>query len=136
MATNTAHRPLPEPLDLEITIVSTLHQTLQIRQLAKRRSNTYIIFWLDPDVRLATKSDDSNSTKPVWIERFFIPVSSSLVALTLEIFPSKLLDTLNPLVETLRIPIDDLPSPDNSTIIRTFDPRRPSGRTDGFEHVE
>ncbi|KAL8264075.1 hypothetical protein R6Q59_022205 [Mikania micrantha] len=107
-----------------------LHQTPQKCQLAKRRSNTYVIFWLYPDVRLATKSNDSNSTKPVWNECFIIHVSSSLVVLTLEIFHPKLLDTLNPLVGTLRILIDDLPNPEDSTIIRTFDLQRPSGRPD------
>ncbi|KAI3705056.1 hypothetical protein L1987_75287 [Smallanthus sonchifolius] len=131
MATTTSHRPPPKPLDLEITIVSAKH----LKNVNWRNGdlNPYAIFWLDPDRRLATKSDDSNSTKPVWNERFVIPVPSSPVAavLTLEIFHSKPSDTPKPLVGTLRVPIDDLPNPEDSTIIRTFDLRRPSGRPNG-----
>ncbi|KAL8241039.1 hypothetical protein R6Q59_014394 [Mikania micrantha] len=129
MATTTIHRPPPKPLDLEITIVSAKH----LKNVNWRNGDLapYVIFWLDPDRRLATKSDDSNSTKPVWNERFTIPVPSSPVVLTLEIFHSKPSDTPKPLVGTLRIPIDDLPNPDDSTIIRTFELRRPSGRPDG-----
>ncbi|KAI3519814.1 hypothetical protein L2E82_32098 [Cichorium intybus] len=131
MATTTSHRPPPKPLDLEITIVSAKH----LKNVNWRNGdlNPYAIFWLDPDRRLATKSDDSNSTKPVWNERFVIPLLSSPAAavLTLEIFHSKPSDTPKPLVGTLRVPIDDLPKLEDSTIIRTFELRRPSGRPSG-----
>ncbi|KAI3809124.1 hypothetical protein L1987_25093 [Smallanthus sonchifolius] len=131
MATTTSHRPHPKPLDLEITIVSAKH----LKNVNWRNGdlNPYAIFWLDPDRRLATKSDDSNSTKPVWNEHFLIPVPSSPAStvLTLEIFHSKPSDTPKPLVGTLRVPIDDLPNPEDSTIIRTFDLHRPSGRPNG-----
>ncbi|KAK9077924.1 hypothetical protein SSX86_001981 [Deinandra increscens subsp. villosa] len=131
MATTTSHRPLPKPLDLEITIVSAKH----LKNVNWRNGDLspYVIFWLDPDRRLATKSDDSNSTKPVWNERFLIPLPSSPAAavLTLEIFHSKPLDTPKPLVGTLRLPIDDLPNLEDSAVIRTFDLRRPSGRPNG-----
>ncbi|KVI04878.1 C2 calcium-dependent membrane targeting [Cynara cardunculus var. scolymus] len=95
--------------------------------------NPYVIFWVDPNRRLATKSDDSNSTKPVWNERFVVPLPSTPFAavLTLEIFHAKPSDTPKPLVGTLRVPLGDLPDPENSDRIRTFDVRRPSGRLNG-----
>ncbi|KVI09915.1 neural Wiskott-Aldrich syndrome protein-like [Cynara cardunculus var. scolymus] len=131
MATATSHRPPPKLLDLEITIVSAKH----LKNVNWRNGDLspYAIFWLDPDRRLATKSDDSNSTKPVWNERFLIPLPSVSAAavLTLEIFHSKPSDTPKPLVGTLRVPIDDLPNPEDSTVIRTFELRRPSGRPSG-----
>nr|XP_043631490.1 protein SRC2 homolog [Erigeron canadensis] len=130
---STTHRPPPKPLDLEITIVSAKH----LKNVNWRNGDLkpYAIFWLDPDRRLATKSDDSNSTKPVWNERFLIPIpntpSSAPIFLTLEIFHSKPSDTPKPLVGTFRLPIDDLPNPEDSALIRTFDLRRPSGRLNG-----
>ncbi|KAF5771110.1 putative C2 domain-containing protein [Helianthus annuus] len=130
MATTASHRPPPRPLDLEITIVSAKH----LKNVNWRNGDLtpYVIFWLDPDRRLATKSDDSNSTKPIWNERFLIPVPPSpSPLLTLEIFHSKPSDTPKPLVGSLRVPINDLPNPDDSTVVRTFDLRRPSGRPDG-----
>lgn len=131
MSTTSSHRQPPKPLDLEITIVSAKH----LKNVNWRNGdlNPYAIFWLDPDRRLATKSDDSNSTKPVWNERFIIPIPSSpaTAVLTLEIFHSKPSDTPKPLVGTLRVPIDDLPNPEDSTVIRTFELRRPSGRLNG-----
>ncbi|KAL4573903.1 hypothetical protein LXL04_020724 [Taraxacum kok-saghyz] len=45
-----------------------------------------------------------------------------------EIFHSKPSDTPKPLVGTLRIPIDDLPILEDSTMIRTFELRRSSSR--------
>ncbi|XP_076882397.1 uncharacterized protein LOC143530850 isoform X2 [Bidens hawaiensis] len=131
MSTTSSHRPPPKPLDLEVTIISAKH----LKNVNWRTGdlNPYAIFWLDPDRRLATKSDDSNNTKPVWNERHLIPIPSSPAAtiLTLEIFHSKPSDTPKPLVGTLRLPIDDLPNPDDSNAVRVFDLRRPSGRPCG-----
>ncbi|KAJ0705278.1 putative C2 domain-containing protein [Helianthus annuus] len=130
MATTASHRPPPRPLDLEITIISAKH----LKNVNWRNGDLtpYVILWLDPDRRLATKSDDSNSTKPIWNERFLIPVPPSpSPLLTLEIFHSKPSDTPKPLVGSLRLPINDLSNPDDSTVVRTFDLRRPSGRPDG-----
>ncbi|KAJ0564441.1 putative C2 domain-containing protein [Helianthus annuus] len=69
--TTTTHHP-HKPLDLELTIISAKH----LKNVNWRNGNLspYTIFWLDPNHRLATKSDDSNSTKPVWNERFLIPI--------------------------------------------------------------
>ncbi|KAK9059724.1 hypothetical protein SSX86_020428 [Deinandra increscens subsp. villosa] len=134
MATATfaaANRLLPKPLDLEITIVSAKH----LKNVSWRTGDLhpYVIFWLHPDRRFATKSDDSNSTKPVWNERFVIPLPSapSAAALTLEIFHAIPSNTPKPLVGTLRVPLADLPDPENPNRIRTFDLRRPSGRLNG-----
>ncbi|KAI3695815.1 hypothetical protein L1987_78817 [Smallanthus sonchifolius] len=136
MATATAtvaapNRLLAKPLDLELTIVSAKH----LKNVNWRNGdlNPYVIFWLDPDRRLVTKSDDSNSTKPVWNERFVLPLSStpSAAVLTLEIFHAIPSDTPKPLIGTLRISLADLPDPENPNRIRTFDLRRPSGRYNG-----
>ncbi|KAI3734941.1 hypothetical protein L6452_14423 [Arctium lappa] len=125
------HRLLQKPIDLEITIVSAKH----LKNVNWRNGdlNPYTIFWVDPNRRLATKSDDSNSTKPVWNERFVVPLPATPFAaiLTLEIFHSKPSDTPKPLVGTLRLPLGDLPDPQNSNRIRTFEVRRPSGRLNG-----
>ncbi|XP_071706921.1 uncharacterized protein [Rutidosis leptorrhynchoides] len=132
--TTSSHRPPPKPLDLELTIISAKH----LKNVNWRNGDLtpYVIFWLDPDRRLATKSDDLNSTKPVWNERFVIPFTTtpSASVLTLEIFHSKPLDTPKPLVGTLRLQIDDLPelyNPNHPTVTRNFDLRRPSGRING-----
>ncbi|XP_076900738.1 uncharacterized protein LOC143554979 [Bidens hawaiensis] len=135
MATTTtvtaAHCPLAKPLDLDITIVSAKH----LKNVNWRNGdlNPYAIFWLHPDNRLATKSDDSNSTKPVWNERFVIllPSTPCTTILTLEMFHAKPSDTPKPLIGTLHISLADLPKPENLNRIRTFDLRRPSGRLHG-----
>ncbi|KAK3017256.1 hypothetical protein RJ639_005544 [Escallonia herrerae] len=127
-----ATRPPSKPLDLEITVVSAKHlQNVNWRSGGDLKP--YAILWIDPDRRLATKSDDSGSTRPVWNERFLLPLTlpphDSL--LTLEIFHSKPSDTPKPLVGVLRFPLKDLVDPDDSTKLRTFDLRRPSGRPQG-----
>ncbi|XP_076950916.1 uncharacterized protein LOC143624051 [Bidens hawaiensis] len=126
-----AHCPLAKPLDLDITIVSAKH----LKNVNWRNGdlNPYAIFWLHPDNRLATKSDDSNSTKPVWNERFVIPLPSTpcTTILTLEMFHAKPSDTPKPLIGTLRVSLADLPEPESLNRIRTFDLRRPSGRLNG-----
>lgn len=126
-----APRPSLKPLDLEITIVSGKH----LKNVNWRHGDLkpYSIFWLDPDRRLATKADDSGSTRPVWNERFVIPLTlpPNDAVLTLEVFHSKPLDTPKPLVGTLRFPLKDLVDPDDSSKLRTFELRRPSGRPQG-----
>ncbi|KAK2983240.1 hypothetical protein RJ640_023360 [Escallonia rubra] len=128
----TRTRPPSKPLDLEITVVSAKHlQNVNWRSGGDLKP--YAILWTDPDRRLATKSDDSGSTRPVWNERFLLPLTlpphDSL--LTLEIFHSKPSETPKPLGGVLRFPLKDLVDPDDSTKLRTFDLRRPSGRPQG-----
>ncbi|CAL5363765.1 unnamed protein product [Camellia sinensis] len=124
-------RPPSKPLDLDITIVSAKH----LKNVNWRQGDLkpYAIFWVDPDHRLATKSDDSSSTRPVWNEHFLIPLSLPLQdsLLTLEIFHSKPSEIPKPLVGTLRLALKDLVDPDDSTRLRTFELRRPSGRPQG-----
>eukprot|EP00262_Sarcandra_glabra_P008495 TRINITY_DN22020_c0_g1_i1.p1 TRINITY_DN22020_c0_g1~~TRINITY_DN22020_c0_g1_i1.p1 ORF type:complete len:304 (-),score=29.66 TRINITY_DN22020_c0_g1_i1:272-1183(-) len=124
-------RPSPKPLDLELTIVSAKH----LKNVNWRHGDLkpYAIFWIDPDRRLATKPDDSGSTRPVWNERFTLPLTLPLQdsLLTLEIFHSKPSETPKPLVATLQLPLKDLVDSDDSNRIKTLELRRPSGRPQG-----
>ncbi|EEF35487.1 protein SRC2 homolog [Ricinus communis] len=127
----TSRPPPPKPLDLDLTIVSAKH--LKNVNWKNGDLKAYAVFWVDPDRRLATKSDDSGSTRPVWNERFTLPLSLPLhdSYFTLEIFHSKPSETPKPLVGTLRVGLKDLFDPDDSTRIRTFELTRPSGRPQG-----
>ncbi|KAI5670530.1 hypothetical protein M9H77_10894 [Catharanthus roseus] len=117
MATTTT-RPPSKLYDLDITIVSAKH----IKNVNWRQGDLkpYCIFWIDPDRRLATKSDDSGSTRP-----------DSL--LTLEIFHSKPSETPKPLVGTLRLQIKELLDSDDSGKLKAFELRRPSGRPQDYQ---
>ncbi|KAL3521183.1 hypothetical protein ACH5RR_019332 [Cinchona calisaya] len=127
----TAARPPSKLYDLDVTIVSAKH----LKNVSWRNGDLkpYVILWVDPDRRFATKSDDSGSTRPVWNERFVLPLNlppqDSL--LTLEIFHSKPSETPKPLVGTLRFQLKDLVDLDDSNKLRTFELRRPSGRPQG-----
>lgn len=124
------------PFDLDLTIVSAKH----LKNVNWRNGDLkpYVVFWVDPDRRIATKSDDAGSTKPVWNERFTVPLSPPLAdaALTLEVFHSKPSETPKPLVGTLRVRLDDLPDPDDFDRVRTFQLSRPSGRPQGKMRVK
>ncbi|KAG2730455.1 hypothetical protein I3843_01G287100 [Carya illinoinensis] len=127
----------PKPLDLELTIVSAKHLKNVNWKIGDLKP--YAVFWVDPDRRLATKSDDAGSTRPVWNERFTLPLALPLQesVLTLEIFHSKPSETPKPLVGTLRVPLKDLAeNPNESTGIRTFHLVRPSGRPQGKIRVK
>ncbi|XP_050384784.1 proline-rich receptor-like protein kinase PERK2 [Argentina anserina] len=126
--------PPPKPLDLDLTIVSAKH--LKNVNWKNGDLKPYAVFWVDPDRRLATKSDDSGSTRPVWNERFTLPLSLSLrdSFLTLEIFHCKPSDTPKPLVGSLRLPLGDLLN--DPTRIRSFELLRPSGRPQGKIRVK
>ncbi|KAL6977445.1 hypothetical protein U1Q18_026245 [Sarracenia purpurea var. burkii] len=125
------YRPPSKLLDLDITIVSAKH----LKNVNWRHGNLkpYAIFWVDSDRRLATKSDDSGSTRPVWNEHFVVPLTLPLhdSFLTIEIFHSKPSETPKPLVGTLRLALKDLVDPDDSNRLRSFELRRPSGRPHG-----
>ncbi|GAB2288418.1 hypothetical protein Dimus_022751 [Dionaea muscipula] len=130
-ATPPLPSPATNPLDLEITIVSA--KNLKNVNWRNGDLKPYVIFWIDPDRRQATKSDDSGTTRPVWNERFFLPITVPLpdAALSLEVFHSLPSDIQKPLVGTLRLQLGSLPDPDDSTKLRSFELRRPSGRPDG-----
>ncbi|KAG4989790.1 hypothetical protein AAZX31_11G231000 [Glycine max] len=117
-------RPPPsKSVDLDLTIVSAKH--LKNVNWKNGDLKPYVVFWVDPERRLATKSDDSGNTSPVWNERFALPLPLPLhdSFLTLEIFHSKPSDTPKPLVATLRLPLKDL---HDSTRLRKFPLSRPS----------
>ncbi|TYH89981.1 hypothetical protein ES332_A13G019700v1 [Gossypium tomentosum] len=128
--------PLPSAIDLDLTVVSAKH----LKNVNWRNGDLkpYAVFWVDPDRRLSTRSDDAGSTRPVWNERFTLPLSSSLddVVLTLEIFHSKPSETPKPLVATLRVELKELPDPDDRSKIRTFPLLRSSGRPQGKIRVK
>ncbi|KAJ9160267.1 hypothetical protein P3X46_025681 [Hevea brasiliensis] len=128
--------PTAKLLDLDLTIVSAKH--LKNVNWKNGDLKAYAVFWLDPDRRLSTKSDDSGSTKPVWNERFTLPLPLPLQEsyLTLDIFHSKPSETPKPLVGTLRVPLKELPYPDDLARIRTFELTRPSGRPQGKIRVK
>lgn len=126
----------PKPLDLELTIVSAKH--LKNVNWKNGDLKPYAVFWIDPDRRLATKSDESGSDRPVWNERFTLPLTLPLHEsfLTLEIFHSKPSETPKPLVGTLRISLGEIDNSDDPTRIRTFVLTRPSGRPQGKIRVK
>jgi len=117
--------------DLEVTIVSGKH--LKNVNWKNGDLKPYAIFWVDPDNKLTTKSDDSGSTKPVWNQRFLIPITTSLPdsSFNLEVFHSKASETPKPFVGSLQVHLSDLPDPKSQTLIRTYDLLRPSGRPQG-----
>ncbi|KAL2333335.1 hypothetical protein Fmac_014548 [Flemingia macrophylla] len=130
-------RPPPsKSVDLDLTIVSAK----QLKNVNWKNGDlkAYVVFWVDPERRLATKSDESGSTSPVWNERFTLPLPLPLhdSSLTLEIFHSKPSDTPKPLVATLRLPLKDLHDLHHSSRLRKFPLLRPSGRPHGKIHLK
>lgn len=127
----TSRPPPPVPLDLDLTIISAKH--LKNVNWKTGDLKPYAVFWVDPSRRLSTKSDESGSTRPVWNERFTLPLTFALrdSFLTLEIFHSKPSETPKPLVGTLRVALKDLSDPDDSNRVRTLELTRPSGRPQG-----
>ncbi|KAG6792776.1 hypothetical protein POTOM_001934 [Populus tomentosa] len=122
----------PTPLHLEITIISAKH----LKNVNWRNGDLkpYATFYLDnSDHRLATHADDSLSTRPVWNERFSIPIIRHDSVLTLEIFHSKPSETPKPLVGTVKFPLSQLLDSDESTpySVLTLELSRPSGRPQG-----
>ncbi|KAB1210648.1 hypothetical protein CJ030_MR6G009088 [Morella rubra] len=121
------------PLDLEITVVSAKH--LKNVNWRNGEVKPYATFYLDPDHRHATRPDDSGSTRPVWNERFCLPLTRPVhdSVLTLEIFHSRPSETPKPLVGALRFSLTNLvgDSDDSTRPIRTLELLRPSGRPQG-----
>lgn len=122
----------PKPLHLEITIISAKH----LKNVNWRNGDLkpYATFYLDnSDHRLATHADDSLSTRPVWNERFTIPMIRHDSVLTLDVFHSKPSETPKPLVGTVKFPLTQLLDSDETTSysVRTLELSRPSGRPQG-----
>ena len=125
--------------DLEITIISAKH----LKNVNWRNGDLkpYATFFLDnSDHRLATHADDSLSTRPVWNERFTLPMTRQIYdsVLTLEIFHSKPSETPQPLVGTVKFPLSNLIVSDESLSceVRTLELLRPSGRPQGKVRVK
>ncbi|KAK4385362.1 hypothetical protein Sango_2660200 [Sesamum angolense] len=133
MATSTAPRPPPKLYDLDVTVVSAKH----LKNVNWRNGDLkpYVILWVEPERRQATKPDDSGSTRPVWNERFVLPLTLHPrdSTLTLEIFHSKPSETPKPLVGALRFELGDIlvGSEESAVRLRTFELQRPSGRPQG-----
>ncbi|KAL0321876.1 UNVERIFIED_CONTAM: hypothetical protein Scaly_2484000 [Sesamum calycinum] len=106
MATSTAPRPPTKLYDLDVTVVSA--KTPEERQLRGDLKPYDPV--VEPERRQATKPDDSGSTRPVWNERFVLPLTLHPrdSTLTLEIFHSKPSETPKPLVGALRFELGDL----------------------------
>lgn len=125
-------------LDLEITIISAKH--LKNVNWRKGDLKPYATLYLDnSDHRLATDSDVSGSTKPVWNERFTLPITrpKSDSILTLEILHCEPSETPKPLVGSVKFPLSQLLDSDNSNnSVRTLDLIRPSGRPQGKVRVK
>ncbi|CAA0809474.1 Calcium-dependent lipid-binding (CaLB domain) family protein [Striga hermonthica] len=133
MASGSAPGPRQKLYDLEVTVISAKH--LKNVNWRKGDLKPYAVLWIDPDRRQVTKADDSGSTRPVWNERFVLPLSvpPSDSSLTLEILHSRPSFTSEFLVGTLRVELRDLlVESDGSPVrLRSFELRRPSGRPQG-----
>ncbi|CAI9773999.1 unnamed protein product [Fraxinus pennsylvanica] len=136
MATDSVNSwppPRSKLYNLDIMVVNAKHlKNVNWRQGELR---PYVVLWVDPDRRLSTKPDDSGTTRPVWNERFVLPLSLSPrdSLLTLEVFHSRPSEASKPLVGTLRIELRDLlvDTNDSATRVKTFELKRPSGRPHG-----
>ncbi|GLT81685.1 hypothetical protein SLE2022_001210 [Rubroshorea leprosula] len=120
-----------KPLDLEITIISAKH----LHNVNWRNGDLkpYVVFYLHSDHRLATRSDDSGSTRPVWNESFALPITRPIYdsVLTIDIFHFSLSDAPKPLVGSLKFPLTQLVDSADSNSVRTLELLRSSGRPQG-----
>ncbi|XP_062226424.1 extensin-like isoform X2 [Phragmites australis] len=133
----------PKALDLEVTVVSGKH----LKNVNWRRGDlrAYVVAYLDPSRRAATRPDDAGGCKPVWSERLVLPLPPHLsphdpsILLSLDVFHSKPSDSPKPLVGSARSPLRDLLFPTNpnpshdspSSPLVTLPLLRPSGRPQG-----
>ncbi|KAL6616395.1 hypothetical protein ACP70R_038665 [Stipagrostis hirtigluma subsp. patula] len=133
----------PKALDLEVTVVSGKH----LKNVNWRRGDlrAYVVAYLDPSRRAATRPDDAGGCKPVWNERLVLPLPPHLsphdpsLLLSLDVFHSKPSDSPKPLVGSARSPLRDLLFPTNpnpshdstASPLVTLPLLRPSGRPQG-----
>lgn len=137
---------LNPPLDLEITLISAKH----LKNVNWRNGdlNPYAVLYLDPEYRLATHSDESGSTRPVWNERFTLPLTRPIreSVLTIEIFHSRVTEIAKPLAGSLKFPLARLyddggdgggdGSEKVTQSVRSVELLRPSGRPQGKIRVK
>ncbi|KAG8078506.1 hypothetical protein GUJ93_ZPchr0007g6030 [Zizania palustris] len=142
--------PMPPPpaaphkaIVLEVTVVSGKH----LKNVNWRRGDlrAYVVAYLDPSRRVATRPDDVGGCKPAWNERVVLPLPPHLsphdpsLLLSLDVFHSKPSDSPKPLVGSARSPLRDLlfstnpnPSHDSpASPLITLPLLRPSGRPQG-----
>ncbi|KAK3206477.1 hypothetical protein Dsin_020523 [Dipteronia sinensis] len=133
------------PLDLEITLISGKH----LKNVNWRNGDLkpYAVLYLEPDYRLATHSDDSGSTRPVWNERFTLPLTRPVLEsfLTVEIFHSRVSEIPKPLVGSLKFSLAHMVVDDDGSdgdsgkwtqSVRSLELLRPSGRPQGKIRVK
>ncbi|RAL36937.1 unnamed protein product [Cuscuta campestris] len=124
-------RPTSKPYDADVTIVSAKH----LKNVNWRSGDLkpYVSFWINGGRRFSTKSDDYGSTRPVWNERFVVPLTlpPQESVLTLEILHSKPSETAKPLVGTLKLLLKDVTDSDDAPKLRNFELLLPSGRPQG-----
>uniref|UniRef100_A0A2P2JCP9 Basic salivary proline-rich protein 1 n=1 Tax=Rhizophora mucronata TaxID=61149 RepID=A0A2P2JCP9_RHIMU len=127
-------------LDLEITVISAKH----LKNVNWRNGDLkpMATFYLDyTETPHATHTDDSGSTRPVWNERFTLPITRPIheSILTLEVFHSKPSETRKPLVGAVKFPLSQLilsKESSSSSAVRTLELIRPSGRPQGKVRVK
>uniref|UniRef100_A0A0A9E378 C2 domain-containing protein n=1 Tax=Arundo donax TaxID=35708 RepID=A0A0A9E378_ARUDO len=133
----------PKALVLEVTVVSGKH----LKNVNWRRGDlrAYVVAYLDPSRRSATRPDDAGGCKPAWNERLMLPLPPHLsphdpsLLLSLDVFHSKPSDSPKPLVGSARSPLRDLLFPTNpnpshdspASPLVTLPLLRPSGRPQG-----
>ncbi|TVU36463.1 hypothetical protein EJB05_18398, partial [Eragrostis curvula] len=133
----------PKALDLELTVVSGKH----LKNVNWRRGDlrAYVVAYLDPSRRSATRPDDAGGCKPTWNERLVLPLPPHLsphdpsLLLSLDVFHSKPSDSPKPLVGSARSPVRELlfptkPNPNHDPTdspVVTLPLLRPSGRPQG-----
>ncbi|CAO2195292.1 unnamed protein product [Urochloa humidicola] len=133
----------PKAFDLEVTVVSGKH----LKNVNWRRGDlrAYVVAYLDPSRRAATRPDDGGGCKPAWNERLVLPLPPHLsphdpsILLSLDVFHSKPSDSPKPLVGSARSPLRDLLFPTNpnpshdsaASTIFSLPLLRPSGRPQG-----
>ncbi|PIA59311.1 hypothetical protein AQUCO_00400303v1 [Aquilegia coerulea] len=116
--------------DLDITIVSAKH----LHNINWRQGNLIPVvgFWIEPGGRrFTTKPDQDGSTKPIWNERFIIPINGHITdsTLSIEITHS---GNPKPIGSLLQFPLDSQSLlTDSNPNLRTFQLLRPSGRPQG-----
>ncbi|KAL5721119.1 hypothetical protein ACHQM5_013717 [Ranunculus cassubicifolius] len=132
----SSSRPPSKLLDLDITILSAKH--LHNCNWRQGDLKPYLSFWIEPNRRFTTKTDDSGSTSPVWNERFTVPINGSISEslLFLEVSHSGDPSLPPPVVGSVQFPLKELVNSDESKPIRNLGLLRPSGRPQGKLRVK
>ncbi|KAF5181928.1 Calcium-dependent lipid-binding (CaLB domain) family protein [Thalictrum thalictroides] len=116
--------------DLDITIVSAKH----LHNINWRQGNLIpvVAFWIEPGGRrFTTKPDQDGSTKPIWNERFIVPINGHITdsTLSIEITHS---GNPKPIGSLLQFPLDSQSLlTESNPNLQTFQLLRPSGRPQG-----